>query len=242
MKNILKITGIFSLVFITLVFSISFTRCGGGEKSTDEMENALRYIAENLDDATYSPIGEGWSYDYGLKEGWILSKFEYIRSLITYKEFQAKSGYPIYLSGPHTKDELNLNSKYTFGHYNPKFVKLLHKATLSLTSNKAFINNTKPLLEEYGILDFLYKHKEVYEITQKYPDEYQQIKSDFIKRIKDETWEEGGYREMIPEQIYSEYYWNWSETSYHFWVRRDIDETIDLWTAIISDVLDAYDY
>ncbi|HHW80087.1 MAG TPA: hypothetical protein GX746_00070, partial [Bacteroidales bacterium] len=61
-------------------------------------------------------------------------------------------------------------------------------------------------------------------------------------RIKDETWEEGGYREMIPEQIYSEYYWNWSETSYHFWVRRDIDETIDLWTAIISDVLDAYDY
>jgi hypothetical protein len=47
---------------------------------------------------------------------------------------------------------------------------------------------------------------------------------------------------MIPEQIYSEYYWNWSETSYHFWVRRDIDKTIDLWIAIISDVLDAYDY
>ena len=71
MKNILKITGIFSLVFITLVFSILFTRCGG-EESSDEMENALRYIAENLDDATYSPIGEGWSYDYDSRRAWRL--------------------------------------------------------------------------------------------------------------------------------------------------------------------------
>ena len=242
MKNIFKVTGVFSLVLITLVFSISFTRCGGGEKSTDEMENGLKYIAENLDDATFSPIERGWVFDYGFKDGWLLNKFEYIRSLMTYKEFQEKSGYPIYLSGPHTKDELNLNSDYTFGHYNPKFVKFLHKATLSLTSKKVFINNTKPLLEEYGILDFLYKHKEIYDITQEYPDEYQEIKSDFIKGIKDKTWEEGGYRNMIPEQIRSEYYWNWSETSYHFWVRRDIDNTKDLWIAIISDVLDAYDY
>ena len=227
----------------TYLLILTIISCTNTQQKTEtDVENALKYIAENLDDATYSPIEGGSRFDYGLKEGWLLNKFEYVRSLLTYKDFQAMLDYPIYLSGPHTKDELNLNSEYTFGHYNPKFVTLLHKCALSITSNKAFINNTKPLLEEYGILEFLTKHKEIYEITQQYPDDFNQIKSDFSKGIKNKTWEEGGYRDMIPEQIYTDYYWNWSETSYHFWVRRDIDKTKDLWIGLISDVLNAYDY
>ena len=226
----------------TFLLILTIISCTNAQQKTDtEVENALKYIAENLDDATYSPIEGEWGFDYGFKEGWLLNKFEYVRSLMTYKEFQALSDYPIYLSGPHTKDELNLNSGYTFGHYNPKFLKVLHKSALSLTSNKAFINNTKPLLERYGILEFLSKHKEIYAFTQEYPEEFDQIKSDYLRDLKNETYE-GNYREMTPEEMYDDYYWNWSETSYHFWVRRDIDKTKDLWLGIISDVLNAYDY
>ncbi len=213
------------------------------EKSKpNDIENALKYMAENLDYATFLPVRVGWQFDYGFKDGWILNKFEYIRSLLSYKDFQAMLDYPIYLSGPHTREELNLNSKYSFGHYNPKFVTHLRKSALSILSNKTFTNYTKPLLEKYGILDFLTKHKEIYEIAQENPDEFNKIKSDFLKGIKDKTWEEGAYREMLPSQLDSDYYWNWSETSYHFWVRRDIDNTIDLWIGLVSDVLDAYDY
>ena len=209
-------------------------------KRQDKIKNTLNYLAENLDQATFSPIRVGWQFDYGFKDGWLLNKYEYVRSLRTYKEFQAMLDYPIYVSGPHTADELNLNSKYSFGHYNPKFVSQLHKSALFMLSDKEFIANTKPLLETYGILDFLKKHKSMYEITQKYPDEFNTIKLSFVKGIEDETWPEGEYRAMVPPSLDDSYYWNWSETSYHFWVRRDIDKTKDIWIGLITDVLNAY--
>lgn len=77
-------------------------------------------------------------------------------------------------------------------------------------------------------------------ILRKKPQEFNKIKSDFLIGIKSKTWEEGAYRTMLPAQLDSDYYWNWSETSYHFWVRRDIDKTKELWIGIISDVLKAY--
>ncbi|MBK8808744.1 MAG: hypothetical protein IPO21_19745 [Bacteroidales bacterium] len=212
------------------------------ESKSPEIQNALRKIAENLDQATFTPIRVGWAFDYGFKSGWLLNKYEYIRSLLTFKSFQAMLEYPIYLSECHTNDELNLNSKYSFGHYNPKFVTLLHKSTLAVLREREFIKKTKPILEKYDILEFLKKHKDIYDITQKNPDEFERIKLNYIKGIQDETWPEGAYRNELPELLNSSDYWNWSETSYHFWIRRDIDSTKDIWVGIINDVLKAYDY
>ena len=224
--------------------------CSGSVKITNNqpskkqkpqnIERALTYIAENLDAATFLPIRVGWAFDYGFKEGWLLNKFEYVRSLVNYKDFQAMLDYPIYLSGPHSKEALNLSSKSSFGYYNPKFVTELRKSVLTMMNNKAFITHTKPLFEKYGILEFLIKHKEIYDLTQQNPEEFNKIKSDYLKAIKSKTLEEGAYRSMLPEQLNSDYYWNWSETSYHFWVRRDIDKTKDLWISLISKVLKAY--
>ncbi len=82
----------------------------------------------------------------------------------------------------------------------------------------------------------------MYEITQENPDDFNKKKSLLLKGIKDENWEEGNnYWGMHPEQLDSEYYRQWGETSYDFWVRRDIDNTKDLWIGLISDVLNAYD-
>lgn len=210
-------------------------------KSRD-IENELMYIAKNLSKATFLPIRKGWQFDYGFKDGWLLNKFEYIRSLLTYKDFQAMLDYPIYLSGPHTSNELKLNSKYSFGYYNPKFVLILRKSVLSIMGDKEFIKNTKPLLERYGILEFLKKHKDIYEIIQKEPNDFKKIKSDFLEGIRDKTLEDDAYRTRVPSSIDSDYYWNWSETSYYFWVRRDIDNTIEIWISLVNDVLKAYDY
>jgi tetratricopeptide (TPR) repeat protein len=109
-------------------------------------------------------------------------------------------------------------------------------------SEEDFITITKPLLEKYNILEFFKKNKEIYEITQKYPDEFNRIKLDYIKGIENKTLSEGAYRNLVPSLLNSEDYWNWSETSYNFWIRRDIDNTKDLWIEIINNVLNGYEY
>jgi hypothetical protein len=219
------------------------TRAFDKEISTSpEINNAIKHLAENLDSAKFAPIRQGWQFDYGFRDGWLLNKFEYLRSLLTYKDFQSKFKHPIYLSGPHTRDNLNLNSNYSFGHYNPKFLALLHKSVLQIMSEKDFITFTKPLLEKYNILEFFKKNKDIYEITQKYPDAFDRIKLDYIKKIQNKTLSAGEYRDLRPSMLNSEDYWNWSETSYHFWIRRDIDSTKDLWIELINDVLNGYEY
>jgi tetratricopeptide (TPR) repeat protein len=212
------------------------------EYNFEKLEDVIKYLAENLDNAKFTPIRKGWQFDYGFRDGWLLNKYEYIRSLLTYKHFQSKLKYPIYLSGPHTQDKLNLNSKYSFGHYNPKFLVMLRKSILQIMSEEDFITITKPLLKKYSILDFLKKNKDIYEITQKYPDEFDRIKLEYIKGMQNKTLSEGAYRDLVPSLLNSEVYWNWSETSYNFWIRRDIDNTKNLWIELINDVLNGYEY
>ena len=108
-------------------------------------------------------------------------------------------------------------------------------------SEKDFITFTKPLLEKYNILEFLKKNKDIYEITQKYPDAFDRIKLDYIKKIQNKTLSAGEYRDLRPSMLNSEDYWNWSETSYHFWIRRDIDNTKEIWIGMINDILNAYE-
>ncbi|MDB2607011.1 hypothetical protein N9Y48_04470 [Zobellia sp.] len=241
-----RLVGIILILLTLSVFSCGLLKgqkneVGTGTTIPNNLKDALSYLATNLDAATFLPIREGWQFDYGFKEGWILNKYEYIRSLLNYKDLQALVSYPIYVSGPHSKTELDLNSSYSFGHYNPKFVAELHKNALQLMRKKKFIATTKPVLEKYSILDFLQRHKAVYEITQKHPEDFNSIKLNYIKGIKDKTWPESAYRSTVPKMLDDSYYWNWSETSYHFWVRRDIDGTKDIWIGLITDVLDAYD-
>lgn len=213
-----------------------------GVLTSPEIQNFIKYLAENLDNAKFAPIRQGSQFDYGFRDGWLLNKYEYIRSLLTYNDFQSKLKISIYLSGPHTQDELNLNSKYSFGHYNPKFLILLRKSVLQMMSQEDFITITKPLLKKFNILEFIKKNKDVYEITQKYPEEFNSIKLNYLKGIQNKTLLEGSYRDLIPSLLNSEDYWNWSETSYHFWIRRDIDNTKDLWIELLNDVLSGYEY
>ena len=241
MKRNLLLPVIFVLINLGVLGCISKQDKNTKVAKSPEIENTLIYLAENLGRAKFNPIRTEWKFDYGFKDGALLNKFEYIRSLVTYPAFQAELKYPIYLSGPHTSDELELKSKYTFGHYNPKFVAQLRKTASVVMGKKDFISKTKPLLEEFDILDFLRKYKEIYIITQKYPDEFKKIKLDYLKGIQEKNLPEGAYRRMVPSLLDSEEYWNWSETSYHFWLRRDLDNTKDIWYGLVTDILTAYD-
>ena len=104
-------------------------------------------------------------------------------------------------------------------------------------------------MEKFNILPLLTGYKTVYEISKNNPTEFEAIKSQYLKGLKDETWpfnsdniSAAGYLLVLPDLIKTEPYWNWGETSYHFWIRRDIDNTKEIWIGIINDILNAYDY
>lgn len=228
------------IVFIVIISLTSFVI--SIEKFVT-LKDKISYVVENLDKARFNPIrGEEWQHDYGFTNGGVLNKYEYIRSLFSYEDCQSMLDYPIFLSGPHTIHNLNINSKYKFGHYNPKFVSELRINIKDILSNNYFIKYTKPIIEKYDILPLIKSYKNVYDITVSNQEEFQNIKSEYINGLKNQNWPEGGYRNSLPDIISTEPFWNWGETSYHFWIRRDIDNTKEIWIEIINDILKAYDY
>jgi serine/threonine protein kinase len=204
---------------------------------------ALDKIAKSLDRAYFKTVraSTGYIHDYGFDIGWILNKFEYVNSIMSYKEFQTKTEIPIYIKGPHSSSKLNLNSRFSFGHYNPIFVKYLQKSISDLLSDRNFILETKSILNKYDIINFLKKIQSIYYITQSNSSEFRSIKAEYLNRINNNTLSEFAYGELVPEKLNSVEYWNWSESTYNFWIRRDIDNTIHIWAQIISEVITAYE-
>jgi hypothetical protein len=205
------------------------------------LHSQLTYVIENLPNAVFSTVREGWTHDYGLTEGpGLLNTFEYLRSLVPFESLQNDMPMSIFLSGPHYDDQLVLTSKYTFGHYNPEFVKYFGSVVSELLSNKSFVSATKSRMEKYGLLNNLAGLQIIYRMIEKDQASFNKFKSQYQQKLLDGTWPEGGYSFNLPAELNEQYYWNWSETHYYFWVRRDIDGTKELWSPIIDSIIYAY--
>ena len=172
---------------IIILFLISLSSFVAIINEYTKIQEKLTFVVENLENATFDPVRVGWQYDYGLTSGGVLNKYEYVRSLFSYEDLQSMLDYPIYISGPHTKNALNLNSEYTFGHYNPKFVSELRSDVNEILINKYFIKFTKPILEKYDFLALLKKYKSVYIITINKPEEFKKIKTLYINGIEQQS-------------------------------------------------------
>jgi len=210
-----------------------------GKKS--KIDPALRYVLSNLNSAEFTPIRTGWTFNYGFDDGGTLNSFEYIRSLISYEELQKESPLKIFLKGPHTSTNLNLKSQNSFGYYNPKFVKQLHENLKWILSNEAFVHLTRSGIEEFNILRKLRGYLEIYSIIENDQAEFNRLRSNFLEKLEKGEWSDYDYRSYLPAQLEMSDYWNWSETVYYFWVRRDIDGTKELWHKMIMDFITAYE-
>jgi len=210
-----------------------------GKKS--KIEPALKSVISNLESARFMPIRTGWKYNYGFDDGGTLNSFEYLRSLMTYEEFQEVSPVKIFLKGPHTSTNLDLKSQNSFGYYNPKFVKQLHENLNRVLSSEAFVYLTRPSLEEFNILRKLRGYLEIYSIIENDQAEFNRLRSNFQEKLEKGEWSDYDYRSYLPAQLEMSDYWNWSETVYYFWVRRDIDGTKELWHHMIIDFITAYE-
>ncbi len=244
-NNLLKLT-ILSIILLTLSCSI-FLKKKNAENNTplakenEGFKQAIKYVFSNLEYAQFKPIRVDWAHDYGFDDGGTLNSFEYLRSLMPYSQFQKKCPVKIFLKGPHTNTALDLNSQNSFGYYNPEFVNLLHSSINHIIKNREFINSTRSALNKFKILKKLNDYLKIYNLIQENQSEFNKIKSEFVDLIETNKWDSYYYREKLPSILDTEYYWNWSETNYYFWVRRDVDNTKEKWHQIISDVIKAYE-
>lgn len=231
-----KLIAVISIYLIFIGGSIS----GPGSNSitlSDEIKNVIY----NLDRAKFNPVRKGWQFDYGFSSGTgMLNTFEYLRSLMSFAFLQNMLPMNIYLSGPHSSDQLDLTNPNDFGHYNPEFVRYFHSVIASIISDRSFITSTQEMMNKYGIITNLKGLQDIYRLIEQDRNSFQKYKSEYQQLLHEHKWPEGGYRDHLPKELDQDKYWNWSETNYYFWIRRDIDGTMELWINIINDILDAY--
>ena len=113
------------------------------ERYSEPLLQKLQDVLFDIPNARFQPIRQGWQHDYGFAEGGMLNSFEYIRSLIDFQTLQSLLPVEIYVSGPHSREALNLNAPYAFGHHNPEFVRYLHIHLSELLSAPRFVESTK---------------------------------------------------------------------------------------------------
>ena len=206
-----------------------------------ELYSKIEYVVKNLHKAKFLPVRVGWDHDYGLQNApGLLNTFEYLRSLVTFESLQNIIPMAVFSEGPHTKDKLVLTSRYTFGHYNPEFVKYFGKVVSQLLSDRILISTTKKLVSDYGLMSNLEGLQKIYSIIDSDRVTFNKYKLQYKKMILNRTWPEDGYRTHLPSNLRGGEYWNWAESDYYFWIRRDIDGTMHIWISIINSIIDAY--
>lgn len=226
-----------------VVLGIALFTLNTAYSKSDPVASSVAQVIKNLDKATESSVS-GSPYNYGFHKdgGGMLNAYSYLNSLMSYEKFQSLLPMPIFNSGPHDATFLNLESAYSFGHYNPDFVKYFRSGIKPLLDNRKFVNKTKADVIHYGVLEKLQRLNKVYLYIEQNPDEFKHFRDQFVRKINANEWREYDYREYLPGMLRNgSEYWNWSETVYYFWVRRDLDGTRELWADVVQDILNAYE-
>lgn len=96
-------------------------------------------------------------------------------------------------------------------------------------------------MQKYGLVDRLHRLNEIYDYIaepknqaefKKFANQYQQglLNGKVYPRY-----------ELLPKALADKsYYWNWAETDYHFWLRRELDGTKPLWAKTVKYLLELY--
>ena len=96
------------------------------------------------------------------------------------------------------------------------------------------------MVNDYGFTYKIKNLKEIYLYIESNPEEFIEYRDNYQKMLVDKTWPKNGYRRFMPKNMNKDYYWNWSETAYYFWIRRSLDGTKEQWIKVIDEILAAY--
>lgn len=196
-------------------------------------------------------------FDY-FPNGGMRNWYCHILTFISYRKFSDLIGVPVFVSGPHTASDLNLDSSGSFGHYNKEFVARLRRVMIPGESNIAFRTATqgsydrcvRPLARIFFV---------TYRKLTDHPSYLEQEKRRYLALIgagnlKPYNYEKyfyfmnPGFIDSRDDEAYLMKHgfdggWdgNVVKTCVAFWIRRSIDGTADEFYTGLEKLLQAYD-
>lgn len=200
-------------------------------------------ILSNLDKTRNT----GADFDYW-PNGGIQIAYYHLATFVSYEMLVKLSPYPIFVSGPHGTDKLNLDAPFSFGHYNPEFLRWFHDHLINILQDDAFIHPTKKLFEKY-LGETAMTYFATYNILNEHPKELNALLQDYKTRIDNRTLPEMYYYNIAWEgekhfqslkNLYATYDANVVAPAVYFWLRRHIDGTHQEIFSILESLLGAY--
>ncbi|MBX7057057.1 MAG: hypothetical protein K1X75_03250 [Leptospirales bacterium] len=181
-------------------------------------------------------------YDY-FPDGGLRNFACHLATPAMYAQLQREVGLAVFLSGPHSAERLNLSSRNSFGHYNPRFVRFLLAHALPAGEDPAFRNATQPIWDSQ-VRSLALKMLVSYRKLRRNPQLLEQESARFLALLQNGQLPEGYYQRyfwfMNPEfqqriDQGDDYFYDhgfdggWDgnviKTCTAFWIRRHIDGT-----------------
>jgi len=110
-----------------------------------KLQIIIKNTLNNLDKLRYT----GRDFDYELGNGGINVAYYYLASYLSYEKLSTLIENPVFLHGPHKNHELDGDNRFSFGHYNPEFLKEINTNISFILDNKVFVNSTRNSFLKY---------------------------------------------------------------------------------------------
>ncbi len=166
------------------------------------------------------------------------------QAYLDYQTLQTLSGLPVFLQGPHTKTQLELNNQYSFGHYNKDFVIWLKEKLLPATQAPGFTQLFKFFYNNY-VKQTARTHYVVHEHLLSNPDYLIQEQQAYVRILKTQGFSEEfdyGAEYYHFAGLYEEDYdGSIVKQAVLFWIRRVTDGTEEAFFQGLNALLEIYD-
>lgn len=190
---------------------------------------------------------ENYQNNYETDQTWLdvgfRSKYAMAKNYASLSALESVFGKKVFVSGPHGKD-MNFNATTSFGHYNPAFVKSVHKAVEAALETPVFKTVAQQVYRNH-LQGMARTYYDAHEYTYKNPRIMNRLKADYLAAMKQKGGTtEGSFQETFrayaeeAERNGADVYEAFTAPA--FWLRRDIDGTskafIDLLELVINEL------
>lgn len=199
-------------------------------------------------------------YDY-FPHGGMRIFYCHIADIVAYRDFVNMLDIDIFLTGPHTKEKLELDTPYQFGHYNPAFVRHIKRVAIPLTKNPFFkkefqkvYDQTLAPLARIFYITYAKLHTNP-SLKNRLIDDYQKFLSKkegkyynydrFFSFMSSQDFPETPPSNITTFALKKDYEGGYSgnvvKTAVAFWLRRSMDKTDHLFFSGLKELMKNYD-
>ena len=237
------------LVYTALLFMLTglFVPAGVAGAEPGPTEAAVRNLWQGMYKARFVERPDVCEFDYG--PNGMRNIYCYANSSVSPADLVALAGKAPFLEGPHTAGELNLTSRFSFGHYNPDFVSWMAQNLIPGRDDENFRWAAQPIYDR-----FFKNTARVYWLTrlrtQSEADFLEGEAKNLVEGMKNKTLDRYWayqYHDYLGKDVfplfldYNLYYYNVISAAVAFWIRHHVDGTGDEFATGLENLLKTYD-